>query len=146
MSWSWPRRTGPETAPAPAPLLRVRTEWLADRTLVLALIGEVTVHRRGALLRSLDEAIRQHPDLLVADLTRIGFCDSTVLNALLHARLGARAAGVPLVLAGAPSQARRLLRLTGLDRVFTLEPTVEAAVSARQRDPLRRDPRQRDPG
>jgi anti-anti-sigma regulatory factor len=52
-----------------------------------------------------------------------------VLNALLRTRIGARAGGFPLVLAGPPPQAMRLLRLTRTDAVFTLRPSVESALA-----------------
>jgi anti-sigma B factor antagonist len=127
MSSSGPGRPRPETVPSP--LLRVTTRRLPDRALVLTLTGEVTVHRRETLRRALDEAVRMRPSLLIVDLTGIGFCDSTVLNALLRTRIGARVGGFPLVLAGPPPQAMRLLRLTRTDAVFTLRPSVESALA-----------------
>jgi anti-anti-sigma factor len=113
----------------------VTTSRLRDRALVLTLTGEVTVHRRETLRRALDEAVRMSPSLLVVDLSGIGFCDSTVLNALLRTRLDARTGGFPLVLAGPPPQAMRLLRLTRTDAVFTLRPTLESALAAARPDP-----------
>jgi anti-anti-sigma factor len=95
---------------------------------VLRLAGEVTVACRVPLHSALRAAVRARPPLLVVDLGRLGFCDSTVLNALLHTRLEARSTGVRLVLAGPPAQTLRLLRLTGTDRVFAVSPTVEAAL------------------
>lgn len=109
------------------PPLRATTAALADGTVVLRLAGEVTVAGRAALRRTLRSVVAACPTLLVVDLTGLGFCDSTVLNALLETRLGARTAGVRLVLAGPPAQTLRLLRLTGTDQVFTVRSTLEAA-------------------
>lgn len=114
--------------PAGDPPLRASTAALRDGTLVLRLVGEVTVARRAPLHRALRSVVGIRPALLVVDLTALGFCDATVLNALLETRLDARTAGVRLVLAGPPAQTRRLLRLTGTDRVFTVRPTLEAAL------------------
>jgi anti-sigma B factor antagonist len=117
-----PRRPA---VPGPAdPPLRASTTALRDGTRILRLTGEVTPDRRGALHRALRDALRTGPPLLVVDLTALGFCDSNVLNALLATRLDARAAGVPLVLAGPPPQTLRLLRLTGTDQVLAVRPTL----------------------
>jgi anti-sigma B factor antagonist len=123
--------SGRPTAAASAgePPLRTATAALRDGTLVLRVAGEVTVARRGPLERALLTAVAACPPLLVVDLARLGFCDSTVLNALLQARLEAGAGGVRLVLAGPPAQTIRLLRLTRTDRVFTVRPTVETALA-----------------
>lgn len=139
-----------EASPAGDPPLRASTAVLRDGTLVLRLAGEVTVARRASLRRLLRSVVAASPPLLVVDLSGLGFCDSTVLNALLQARLEARTAGVRVVLAGPPAQTLRLLRLTGTDRVFTVRPTVEAALASgrgglfsgvRRRLTAARDPR-----
>lgn len=125
-------RPGPPRAgAAPIPQLRVTAGWPHDRVLVLTLTGEVTVHRRDLLRRSLADAVVARPALLVVDLAGVGFCDSTVLNALLRTRVDARSAGVPLVLAGPPPQAVRLLRLARTEDVFTMRPTLRAALAVR---------------
>jgi anti-sigma B factor antagonist len=124
-----PAATRPAGRPSAAgPPLRATTAALGDGTRILRLSGEATPPGRGALHRTLRTVVRTRPPLLVVDLTRLGFCDSVVLNALLETRLEARTAGVRLVLAGPPPQTRRLLRLTGTDRVFTVCPTVAASL------------------
>ncbi len=129
--WLRGRPGPPDAGAAPLPQLRVTAGWPQDHVLVLTLTGEVTVHRRDLLRRSLADAVAARPALLVVDLAGIGFCDSTVLNALLRTRVDARSAGVPLVLAGPPPQAVRLLRLTRTEDVFTVRPTLRAALAVR---------------
>ncbi|MCK8677768.1 MULTISPECIES: STAS domain-containing protein [Streptomyces] len=67
---------------------------------------------------------------LVVDLAHVAFADSSFLHALIDARLRHRDARVPLVLAAPGPLVVRLLELTDTARVFTITPTVEAAVEA----------------
>ncbi|MFD8782524.1 STAS domain-containing protein [Kitasatospora sp. NPDC059599] len=69
------------------------------------------------------------PSRLVVGLSGLGFCDSVCLNALLGALAAARAVGVELLLAAPGAQARRLLEVTGADEVFTVRPSVRAALA-----------------
>ena len=116
------------TGPPAADRFRVTTTPLPDRTVVLRLSGEATPDHRKPLRDALRTAVREDPALLVIDLSTIGFCDATILNALLETRLIADTAEVPLVLAGPPAQARRLLKLTGTDALLDLRPSVDAAL------------------
>ncbi len=116
------------TGTPPADRFRVTTTPLPDRTVVLRLSGEATVDQRKPLRDALRTAVGDDPALLVIDLSALGFCDATLLNALLETRLIAGTAEVPLVLAGPPAQARRLLRLTGTDALLDLRPSLDAAL------------------
>ena len=88
---------------------------------------------------------------VVVDLTALSFCDSSGISALLrlYRRLSARQQ--PLLLAAVPRPTLRLLTLTGLDRVFSIHPDVEAALGARpaagpQAGPPTRTPADAAPG
>jgi anti-sigma B factor antagonist len=64
---------------------------------------------------------------IVLDLSQVDFIDSSGLGALVSClkRLGPRGS---LAVAGASGAVSRLFTLTRMDRVFTLHPTVDAAV------------------
>ncbi|GAA1350533.1 STAS domain-containing protein [Saccharothrix algeriensis] len=67
---------------------------------------------------------------LVLDLSRLRFCDSSGLTALLAARNLALAARADIALAAVPARTLRTIRLVGLDRVFALYPDTAAALTA----------------
>ena len=59
---------------------------------------------------------------LVMDLGSLGFCDSSGITALLAARNLAIEQDSNVALASVPANTTRILRITGLDRVFTIRP------------------------
>jgi anti-anti-sigma factor len=67
---------------------------------------------------------------LVIDLDRLTFCDSTGITVLIAARNHALAAGASVVLAAVPDSVIRTFRLVGLERVFSIQPTSQAAAAA----------------
>ena len=66
---------------------------------------------------------------LVCDLTEVGFLDSSGLSALVSGLKAARERGGFLKLAGLNEQVAKIFKLTMLDRVFELHPSVEAALA-----------------
>jgi anti-sigma B factor antagonist len=108
--------------------LEIGRESLSERRAVLALEG-----RLDALTAlELKEAIRELVDAgqveLVVDLSGVPFIDSSGLAALVSGLKATRQAGGALRLAGLNEQARTVLRLTRLDRVFALYADRAAAV------------------
>lgn len=100
------------------------------QVLVLSLAGELDMEGAGVL----EEAPTGNAGALVLDLSRLDFCDSTGLNALLHLRLDAQGRGVPVHLAAVTDRVARLLEITGVDQVFPVHPSVENALAALERD------------
>jgi len=66
---------------------------------------------------------------LVVDLSAVEFVDSSGLGALIGGLKAARAAGGDRRLAAVPDQARVVLSLTTLDRMFRSYASVEEAVA-----------------
>lgn len=108
----------------------------------------ITVHRTGTgpvleITGDLDHAtapeLRQVVDrltladgqLLVLDLTGLQFVDSSGITALLAARNLAMEQGGDMALAAVPANTARILRIVGLDRVFTLYPDTSTATHPR---------------
>lgn len=106
---------------------------LAARTLpghvVLEVGGEIDVYTAPKLRERLIEIVNSGQKRVVVDLSKVDFLDSTGLGVLVgaHRRLRARDGSLELV---CPHE--RLLkafRITGLDNVFDIHSTVEAAVA-----------------
>ena len=66
---------------------------------------------------------------LVIDMSALDFIDCSSLRALLRARALARRGGGDVVLAAPQREVRRLLALTGQDKVFWVQGSVAAAVA-----------------
>jgi anti-sigma B factor antagonist len=67
---------------------------------------------------------------VVVDLLETGFIDSTGLGALLYGLRALRAEGGELRIASAGNRIGRIFRITGLDRVFPIFPSLDAALEA----------------
>ncbi len=68
--------------------------------------------------------------ILVIDLTDVTFMDSTGLGALVTIGNAARSLSKELSLRGVSQRVRKLLAMTGLDTVFTIEPVDDGRPSA----------------
>ncbi len=64
---------------------------------------------------------------IIIDLQEVPFIDSSGLVALVSGLRIARAKGGNIALSGAQSQAQVVFRLTMLDRVFAIHPTLQEA-------------------
>ncbi|MEV6723900.1 STAS domain-containing protein [Streptomyces xanthochromogenes] len=67
---------------------------------------------------------------LVLDLGGLEFMDSSGISALIVARTLAHAAQAGISLAAVPANALRVLRIVGLDELFTLQPDAETAIAS----------------
>ncbi|MGW6486753.1 alpha/beta fold hydrolase [Streptomyces sp. NPDC055056] len=67
--------------------------------------------------------------LLVLDLARLDFCDSSGISALLSARSWAIQHGGRIALAAVPGNTARILGIVGLDQVFAIHPDAVSATS-----------------
>ncbi|MFC9585010.1 STAS domain-containing protein [Streptomyces yangpuensis] len=93
----------------------------ADRS-VITLTGDMDFDRVGPLRTALREACTAPgaPTRVVVDLSRMNFCDSEGLNALLLARSLCESNRRTLTLTDPGPQFHRLLNITGTDRLFDL--------------------------
>ncbi|MFB4312412.1 STAS domain-containing protein [Actinomadura sp. GTD37] len=121
-------------AGAPDPLgalggLRVDLALVRGGTAVVAVAGEIDLRTAGTLRDRLVELHgrlpRTGPRRLVADFTAVPFCDAAGLGALVAAHNQIAADGGEIVLAGVRPAQLRLLRITGLHRVFAVHARVD---------------------
>jgi len=99
---------------------------------VVAVSGEVDVYSAPALKDQFAELVRAGASTLVVDLTEVAFLDSTGLGALVEARALTGDAGGSLPIVCTQERILKLFTITGLDGVFAIHPTVDAAVAATQ--------------
>ena len=95
---------------------------------VVAVSGEVDVYAAPALREGLTELLSGGRSVVV-DLTGVGFLDSTGLGALVAARTTASERGASLPLVCTHKRILKLFTITGLDGVFKIYDTVDAAIA-----------------
>lgn len=76
------------------------------------------------------QLLDKHPHDVVIDLTGVPFLDSMALGVLMGALKRARVVGGTVRLAGPNALATKVLRITGLMRVFSIYPDVAAALAS----------------
>jgi anti-sigma B factor antagonist len=106
---------------------RVSSRAEGNRT-VLTLSGEIDLYTAPRLQAELAAALAGHePAWIVVDMSGVEFCDSTGMNVLLAARQHARERGGDLALAAPRAPVRKILQVTGLESVFTVQEHPAAA-------------------
>jgi anti-sigma B factor antagonist len=98
-----------------------------DGSAVVAVAGEIDVYTSPILQERLVEVIRDGSSSIVLDLSEVTFLDSTGLGVLITGLKRCRSAGGDLVLVTAQPNVLKVLEITGLNDVFKVHDTVEAA-------------------
>ena len=109
-------------------LARIAVERHGQTTLT-RLSGEVDMSNAAHVGARLTAAAEGADGPLIVDLTETGYLDSAWFRAIEGVALGLASANRPLRLVCAPdAPTRRLLELTGMDRMLPLFPSAEAAM------------------
>lgn len=90
-------------------------------TTIVSVRGDVDVATSPQLRAELQTAIDAHAQEVVVDVNEMDFIDSAGLGVLIGALKRAREANVRLVLRGVQPSPRKVLGITGLDDMFTIE-------------------------
>ena len=98
--------------------------------------GEIDFATGPQLKEALTELLVNGEVNLVVDLLAVDFIESTGLGALIGGRRRAHALRGSLTLVCAEDQMLKIFRITGLDKVFTIHGSIEAA-TAREPVPAR---------
>ncbi|CAM5528892.1 STAS domain-containing protein [Streptomyces atroolivaceus] len=93
---------------------------------VLHIAGELDYSTAAELRETVTGLALRPGQRLVLDLAHLGFCDSSGITAFIVARNHATAAQAEIALVAVPGPVLRILRVTGLDQVFSLEPGTDA--------------------
>ena len=94
------------------------------RTAVLEPTGRLNMVAAPAFKNLVEETVASGQSRIVVDLGQVTFIDSSGLGALISGLKATRQAGGDLRLAVVPEQVMTVLRLTNLDRVLRVHPTV----------------------
>jgi anti-sigma B factor antagonist len=111
--------------------LSLATRTVAAHT-VLEVGGEVDVYTAPRLRERLIELVDGGARDVVVDLGRVDFLDSTGLGVLVGALKRLRAANGTFSLVCAKEPLLKIFRITALDQVFPIHPSVEAATGGEQ--------------
>ena len=99
------------------------TRRQADGALVVDVRGSLDAATVGALRETLIGTVqREHPVILIVDLTYVTFMDSMGVGALVAGHNAARETGTRFVLRNPSEFVHRQLRVTGLTEMFGLPP------------------------
>jgi anti-sigma B factor antagonist len=102
-------------------------------TPVFELAGSLDLATAPTVRAALIEAADRGDHRFVVDLNRVEFLDSTGLGALIGAQRRAKEEGGEIRLAVPDGQILRLLRITGLLKIFSVYPTLEDALATKNR-------------
>jgi anti-sigma B factor antagonist len=106
---------------------------VVDDMQVFELIGSLDIATSPTVRAALTSASERGSHRLIVDLTAVDFLDSTGLGALIGGQRRAKEFGGEVRLVAKEGQILRLLRITGLLKVFAVYPTLEDAVGNGQR-------------
>jgi len=107
--------------------LGMAVEQRSERRAVLSVKGRINAVTAPAVKARIRELVDQGRWEIVCDLSGVGFLDSAGLSALVSGLKTTREGGGFLKLAGVNEQVARIFKLTMLDRVFEIHPSVDAA-------------------
>src|SRR6201997_961996 len=91
---------------------------------VLPLEGDIDLHVSPAVTESLNAMIKKKPELIVIDLSRATYIDSSGVAALILAMQEVKEYGGRFFLAGLQETIRLILETSRLDRIFWIFPDV----------------------
>ncbi|MFB4304170.1 STAS domain-containing protein [Actinomadura sp. NTSP31] len=120
---------GATAAPAPVAGLAIEVAERRPGTAVVTVTGEIDLHTADTLRARLVKAHAAGARRLVVDFAAVPFCDAAGLGALVGAHNEISGSGGEIVLAGVRPAQLRLLRITGLHRLFALHPDVAGALA-----------------
>jgi anti-sigma B factor antagonist len=102
--------------------------WIGQ-TAVVSLPVEIDITISDRVREELLSIVNQGATLLVADLSKTTFCDSSGISAMARTYRRAQASGGDMRLVVVAPAVRRVLALTGVDRMLEVYTSVTAALS-----------------
>jgi anti-sigma B factor antagonist len=105
---------------------RLFSRRMAGHT-VLSVAGDLDIATTAALRIEIAKVLSATTAPVIIDLSGVSFCDASGLALLVGTQRRARLDGRTVVLAGPRPNVLKLLHITGLDRAFSVHPTLAAA-------------------
>jgi anti-anti-sigma factor len=97
---------------------------------IVMLPAEIDIANGAAVGQQLCSAFAPRVTIVIADMTSTVFCDSTGISQLLLAHHSAAAHQAQLRLAVPHDQVLDVLKVTGVDRLLAVYPSLDAALAA----------------
>ena len=126
---SAPTGRGPSQTAGGTMNFDIKTEQLGDDAYVISLAGEVDLYTAPEFKQQLLEVIGQGGKQVIVDFSDTTFIDSTTLGVLVGGVKRLRTNEGQLSLVCSDRNITKIFEITGLDRVFTIYPTRDEAVS-----------------
>jgi anti-sigma B factor antagonist len=102
-----------------------------DRPNVLPLDGEIDLHVSPEVGESLRRMIAKKPSVLIVDLAKATYLDSSGLAVLIEAMQNVQEYGGRFALAGVQESVKQIFEIARLDQVFQIFPDVESALATK---------------
>lgn len=107
--------------------LSLESREVGDRT-VLTVAGEIDVYTAPKLRDKITDVVNDGHYAIVVDLEGVEFLDSTGLGVLVGGLKKVRAHSGSLDLVCSQDRLLKIFRITGLSKVFTIHPSLEASL------------------
>jgi anti-sigma B factor antagonist len=101
-----------------------------NREKVLPLEGEIDLHVSPRIAGSLRNLIKEKPEQVVIDLSKVTYIDSSGLAVLIEGMQNVEGYGGKFALAGLQERVRPIFEIARLDQVFRIFPDAASAFSA----------------
>lgn len=97
----------------------VHDDW-DEGAATITVCGEIDVVSVDVLTQCLDHVVARQPNQLVIDLAQVSFIDTSGLHAIMRAHR-ALSPDCPVIVRSPQHQARRILQISRLDTLLTIE-------------------------
>src|SRR5256885_5987736 len=101
------------------------------RSNVLPLEGEIDLHVSPEVAESLRTMIEKKPKVLVIDLAKVTYLDSSGLAVLIEGMQNVQEYGGKIALANVQESVQHIFDIARLDQVFQIFPDVDSALAAK---------------
>jgi anti-sigma B factor antagonist len=102
--------------------------WIGQ-VAVVTLPAEIDVTNADTVQDELRAALDQSAVLLIADMSKTDFCDSSGVSAMVRVFRRAVASGISMRLVASTPAVQRVLSITGVDRLVDVFPSVAASLA-----------------
>lgn len=109
---------------------RTAVASLTDELALVSVWGELDLYTAERLQSRIDEAGAVGADTVLVDLSEVSFVDSTALAVLVQETKRLEGRGRTLVLVTNDPRTRRVVEVTGLNRVLRTHATLQDALAA----------------
>jgi anti-sigma B factor antagonist len=113
--------------------------WIGQ-VAVVTLPAEIDVTNADSVRDELHAALNQSAVLLIADMSRTNFCDSSGVSAMVRVFRRAVASGSAMRLVVSTPAVQRVLSITGVDRLVDVFPSVAASLAGPYGEPDQAQP------